>query len=113
MTQISSHILDTALGKPAAGVVVTLQQQHHDEWLMLGSANTDEDGRISDFTGVDEPLPGGTYRLTFYIGEYHERLGTRGFYPQADVTFEIEGGGQHYHVPLLVNPYGYSTYRGS
>jgi len=113
VTQISSHILDTALGQPAAEVVVTLQQQLQDDWLMLGSAATDADGRISDFTGTGEALPAGTYRLTFYIGDYHEQLGARGFYPQIDVTFEIGGDGQHYHVPLLVNPYGYSTYRGS
>lgn len=113
MTQISSHILDTALGRPAADVLVTLQQQRGDDWLMLGSTATDADGRVSDFTGVDDALPGGVYRLTFYIGDYQERLGTPGFYPQADVTFEIAGDGQHYHVPLLVNPFGYSTYRGS
>lgn len=113
MTQITSHILDTTLGLPAQKVFVTLMQQNDDDWLMLGSAVTNKDGRVPDFTGSDDALPEGAYKLTFYLAEYHAALSQKSFYPQVDVIFEIEGNGQHYHVPLLMNPYGYSTYRGS
>ena len=113
MTQITSHVLDTSRGEPAGDLLITLQRRHGDDWLMLGSASTDADGRVSDFTGSDEVLPGGVYRLTFYTGDYHERKGLDAFWPEVDVAFEIAGDGHHHHVPLLLNPFGYSTYRGS
>ncbi len=113
MTQITSHILDTSRGSPAAGVLITLMQQKDDDWLMLGSASTNEDGRVSDFTGFDKALPEGVYKLTFYLSDYYNKLSQQSFYPYVDVAFEIQGDGQHYHVPLLLNPFGYSTYRGS
>ena len=113
MTQITSHILDTSLGKPAQDVFITLLQQRDDDWFMLGSASTNEDGRVGDFIGSDDVLPAGIYKLTFYLSDYYERLSTASFYPYAEVAFEITGDGQHYHVPLLLNPFGYSTYRGS
>lgn len=113
MTQISSHILDTSRGVPAQGVLITLMQQVDDDWLMLGSDKTDKDGRVSDFTKTDEILAGGIYKLTFYLSDYYTALKQKTFYPHVDVAFDISGDGQHYHVPLLLNPYGYSTYRGS
>lgn len=113
MTQITSHILDTSTGSPAQGVLVTLLQQTGDDWLMLGSVETDADGRVSDFVGSDDVLPGGIYKLTFYLNEYFSKRDVESFYPYAEVAFEIAGDGQHYHVPLLLNPFGYSTYRGS
>lgn len=113
MTQITSHILDTSVGKPAAGVLITLLQQSGDNWLMLGSAATDDDGRVADFTGTDDALTAGIYKLTFYLSDYYAKQAQESFYPYVDVAFEISGDGQHYHVPLLLNPYGYSTYRGS
>jgi 5-hydroxyisourate hydrolase len=113
MTQITSHILDTSRGRPAEGVLVTLMQQQGDDWLMVGSASTDTDGRVADFAGEQDKLPGGIYKLTFYLSEYYERLQEDSFYPYVDVSFEIADDGQHYHVPLLLNPFGYSTYRGS
>lgn len=113
MTQITSHILDTSLGKPADGVLITLLQQQADDWVMLGSAPTDEDGRVSDFLGSNDVLTAGIYKLTFYLSDYYSRLATESFYPYAEVAFEVAGDGQHYHVPLLLNPFGYSTYRGS
>ncbi len=118
MTQITSHILDTSQGKPAADVSVSLMQQNDDGWLVLGSASTNDDGRISDFLGAEstkpnDTLPGGIYKLTFQLKGYFERSGIDAFYPYAEVVFQINGDGQHYHVPLLLNPYGYSTYRGS
>jgi len=113
MTQITSHILDTSLGKPAQGVSITLSQQQKDSWLVQGNGTTNADGRVTDFTGVVDPLPGGVYKLTFELADYYRALSQQTFYPYAEVVFQIEGDGQHYHVPLLLNPFGYSTYRGS
>jgi len=113
MTQITSHILDTSIGKPAEGVLITLLQQQGDDWLMLGSAETNADGRVGDFTQSSDILPAGFYKLTFYLSQYYEQTQRDSFYPHVDITFEIAGDGQHYHVPLLLNPFGYSTYRGS
>lgn len=113
MTQITSHILDTSRGSPASDVLITLMQQQQDDWLMLGTGSTNTDGRVADFTGEMDALPAGIYKLTFYLADYYKALSQQCFYPYVDVIFEIEGDGQHYHVPLLLNPFGYSTYRGS
>lgn len=113
MTQITSHILDTSLGCPAQGVVITLTQQQGENWITLGSAATNNDGRVSDFIGSDEVLVAGIYKLTFQLNDYYKKRNTASFYPYAEIAFEIAGDGQHYHVPLLLNPFGYSTYRGS
>jgi len=114
MTQITSHILDTSLGRPAANVAITLSQQiNNHDWELLGSAATNADGRVSDFLGTDNSLPAGIYKLTFQLSDYYAKLKCESFYPYAEVVFEIAGDGQHYHVPLLLNPFGYSTYRGS
>jgi len=113
MTQITSHILDTSRGRPAQGVLIQLTQQQDDSWVMLGSAKTNEDGRVSDFVGSDKVLAAGVYKLTFSLSDYYERLNIKSFYPYAEIAFIIDGDGQHYHVPLLLNPFGYSTYRGS
>jgi 5-hydroxyisourate hydrolase len=113
MTQITTHILDTSRGKPAEGVLITLMQQQGDDWFLLGSGATDEDGRVADFTGSVDLLQGVIYKLTFYLADYYTQISQKTVYPHVDVAFEIESGGQHYHVPLLLNPFGYSTYRGS
>ena len=113
MTQITSHILDTSRGLPAQGVLITLMQEQGDTWKTLGSASTNDDGRVSDFIGNSEVLAAGTYKLTFHLGDYYDRLNIDSFYPYAQIVFNIAGDGQHYHVPLLLNPFGYSTYRGS
>lgn len=80
---------------------------------MLGSGSTNADGRVSDFTGIADALPAGVYKLTFYLTDYYAKHKQASFYPHVDVAFEIAGDGQHYHVPLLLNPFGYTTYRGS
>ncbi len=113
MTQITSHILDTSRGLPAQGVLITLAQQQGDNWTKLGSVATNDDGRVIDFIGTNKVLSGGVYKLTFALSDYYKKLGIESFYPYADIVFEIAGDGQHYHVPLLLNPFGYSTYRGS
>ncbi len=113
MTQITSHILDTSIGKPAAGVAISLMQQNGDAWLELGKGVTNDDGRVGDFIGSDTVLAAGVYKLNFMLSDYYKKLNTDSFYPYAEVVFQISGDGQHYHVPLLLNPFGYSTYRGS
>lgn len=108
MATLSTHVLDTALGRPAEGVGIVLTAGGGEE---LGSGATDADGRLGS---IGPPtLPAGDYTLTFATGDYHAATGQKGFYPSAAVTFTVVDGDEHYHVPLLLNPYGYSTYRGS
>ena len=104
MSVITTHILDTAAGRPAPDVAVTLTDNNG---KIVGRGVTDRDGRIRDLVSGD--IPSGRYRLTFAVGEYFKGAS---FYPEVSVDFLIESG-QHYHVPLLISPFGYSTYRGS
>lgn len=112
MSGISTHVLDTARGRPAAGVAVELQRADGaGTWCPLGRGRTDDDGRLTGLL-AHAPAPG-RYRLCFDTGAYFAATGQTGFYPEVSVTFQITGEDGHYHVPLLLNPYGYSTYRGS
>src|ERR1700738_1770063 len=114
MSTLSTHVLDTSRGRPAAGVGVTLETLNPGEGLsQLGQAQTDEHGRGKAFVLGEPQLTAGTYRLVFAIGEYFGALNQQTFYPEAAVSFRLEGGSEHYHVPLLISPFGYSTYRGS
>ncbi len=113
MSQITSHILDTSLGKPAQGVPIELMQQVDNSWVSLGTGLTNADGRVSDLLVSESILAAGIYKLSFRLSDYYQQLNTDSFYPYAEVVFQIAGDGQHYHVPLLLNPFGYSTYRGS
>jgi 5-hydroxyisourate hydrolase len=104
MSTISTHVLDTSRGSPASGVAVSLEMQNADEsWTELSHAWTDTDGRVKPFFLVDRPVSDGTY---------FSSLSVACFYPQVTIVFNVDGS-QHYHVPLLISPYGYSTYRGS
>ena len=109
MMGITTHVLDTSLGKPAEGIRVKLQY----EGAVVGSGLTDGDGRVRELVSSGTPLQEGIYKLTFSVGEYFEATGRDAFYPEIVVNFRIEAGSQHYHVPLLLSPFGYSTYRGS
>jgi 5-hydroxyisourate hydrolase len=113
MSQITTHILDTALGSPAPGVPVTLSHRVSGEWVDVGSGRTNKDGRVADLCPEDTTLQPGTYRMHFAVSHYFDANNTSIFYPWAEVVFNIEGDGQHYHIPLLLSPFGYSTYRGS
>jgi 5-hydroxyisourate hydrolase len=114
MSTISTHILDTSRGAPASGVAVSLEMQNTDEsWGELSHAWTDEDGRVKPFFLLEEPLLAGTYRLVFDTDAYFSALNIDCFYPQVCVVFRVEEATQHYHVPLLISPFGYSTYRGT
>jgi 5-hydroxyisourate hydrolase len=108
---ITTHVLDTARGRPAAAVPVRLERAADDGWTEAGRAETDADGRARDL--LQAPLQAGRYRLTFDTGAYFAAAGVRGFYPEVSVVFEVADPGEHHHVPLLLNPFGYSTYRGS
>ena len=113
MSPITTHVLDTSLGQPAQGLKITLSQRDSQGgWVELASGVTNDDGRITDLLEPDQ-LISGVYQMFFDTGSYHLSLGVEGFYPEAVITFEIKNPGQHYHIPLLLNPYGYSTYRGS
>ncbi len=114
MSMITTHVLDTSIGRPAAGVPVRLEFQTADQaWKVLGQATTDADGRASHLLSADANPVAGTYRLTFDTSAYFKTQGKKGFYPEVAVVFSVHDPAQHYHVPLLLNPYGYSTYRGS
>jgi 5-hydroxyisourate hydrolase len=114
MSTISTHILDTAQGKPANGVAVYLESQNNDEsWEQLAHAWTDDEGRVKPFFLLEDPLPAGTYRLVFDTEAYFSALDLNCFYPQVCVVFAIGEEPQHYHIPLLISPFGYSTYRGT
>lgn len=108
MGTLSTHVLDTSIGRPAAGVAITLSTLDGQE---LGGGTTDADGRVKDIG--PETLEPGDYVLTFATGDYYRSAGQEGFYPTASIAFTVAPGEAHYHVPLLLNPYGYSTYRGS
>lgn len=110
---ITTHVLDTARGRPAEGVDVELEIAEGDGWRFLAGRRTDADGRILDLLPAPPGLEPGTYRLTFAVGAYEEGLGGEAFYPFVPVVFRVVDPGQHYHVPLLLSPFGYSTYRGS
>ena len=114
MSTISTHILDIGHGKPANGVHVDLAIRNDDEtWTYLAEAWTDEDGRVKPFFLVESHLDVGVYRLTFDIEGYSSENDSYCFYPQVSVVFEVDDATQHYHIPLLLSPFGYSTYRGS
>lgn len=109
---LTTHILDVSLGKPASGVAVRLHRLEGDVFLDLGGGLTDADGRLA---GLLPPggLVVGTYRLTFAVGDYFAASQRASFYPYVEVVFVVESVDQHHHVPLLLSPFGYSTYRGS
>ena len=108
---ITTHVLDTARGRPAAGVGVTLERQTAvDRWEPAGRGRTDDTGRLQ---ALADAAPPGAYRMVFETGTYFRAHGMPVFYPLVSIMFEVAGGEAHYHVPLLLSPFGYSTYRGS
>ena len=112
MNGLTTHVLDLALGRPAAGVRVALARHDGGVWQAVGERVTDADGRVRDFLG-GAALEPGRYLITFHTGEYFRARGEQSFHPEVPVTFEVGDPAQHYHVPLLLSAFGYSTYRGS
>lgn len=114
MSRISTHVLDTAKGKPAAGVPVRLERQDcSGKWSSLASLRTDQDGRCAQLLPDGLPLAEGVYRLTFDTATYFAASGLDGLYPSVEILFRARSGESHFHIPLLLSPNGYTTYRGS
>lgn len=109
---LSTHVLDTARGRPAAGVGVVCERRDGDVWRRVAAAVTDDDGRVADLVARGD-LAAGVHRLVFATGDWADARGEPGFWPEVIVTFHVTAPGEHHHVPLLYSPYGYSTYRGS
>lgn len=113
MISITSHILDTSRGRPAAGLAVTLSVRAGERWTELAQAHTGPDGRIPNMIPAQGPAaPGAVYRLSFAVEAYFAAQGIAPYYPVVDVVFQPQEDG-HHHVPLLLSPFGYTTYRGS
>jgi 5-hydroxyisourate hydrolase len=110
---LSTHVLDTARGRPAAGIPVILSAEGADGWKELSRGTTDADGRIAALLPANAPTaPGTTLQLRFELAAYFERSGTPAFYPHVEIVFALQDDA-HHHIPLLISPFGYSTYRGS
>jgi len=126
MSQITSHVLDTSRGKPAAGITISLFELNTScsnsgksdnngqaQWSLLAEGQTNSDGRVPALLAQDCILPAGNYRVHFAISDYFSALNEEAFYPYVDIVFNISGDGEHFHIPLLLTAFGYSTYRGS
>ena len=113
MSPITTHVLETTHGRPAAGMAVRLERDEGGNWVLLGEGETDADGRLRTLLAADTPLAAGTYRLQFETAAFYRRLGEATFYPRVTVEFTAAPGEAHYHVPLLLSPFGYTTYRGT
>jgi 5-hydroxyisourate hydrolase len=106
---VSTHVLDSVTGRPAVGVAVLLERRVGDDWQHVATDTTDADGRIGSLGGS----VAGWHRITFDTGAYFAARGVDTFYPQVTVVFDVADAEQHHHVPLLLSPFAYSTYRGS
>ncbi|CAN0055897.1 unnamed protein product [Ascophyllum nodosum] len=113
---ITSHALDTATGKPAQGLPLKLEQlrgEGGENWVTVGSSETNDDGRAPSLVAPGSVLERATYRVIFDTESYFRSTGAPCFYPEVTVVFRVDEPSQHYHIPLLISPFGYSTYRGS
>jgi 5-hydroxyisourate hydrolase len=114
MTTVSTHVLDTSLGVPGRGMRVTLERvDAHGDGEVIGAGVTDDDGRAKNLVGAGKTLNEGIYRLRFDTAAYFSRDGRESFFPDVSITFRVGAAAQHYHVPILLSPFGYTTYRGS
>ena len=113
MSAITTHILNISRGRPAAGVTVILEARRGDEFFELARGATDDDGRCRSLLPEGQRPEPGIYRLRFETGAYFAARSEAHFYPFVELAFKVEASDEHYHVPLLLSPYGYSTYRGS
>lgn len=109
---LSTHILDTSLGRPAAGIEILLEKHRGSEWRPLARGTTDNDGRCKTLIS-EHDMEATTYRLRFFVGSYFAAQKIAALYPHIDITFEVHDPGSHYHIPLLLTANGYTTYRGS
>jgi 5-hydroxyisourate hydrolase len=109
---ITTHVLDTSLGKPGKAIAVELERVDQGTWQLVGGGVTDDDGRLRTLT-PQGPVTPGTYRIRFQTGAYFTAQNVSGFFPVVEIQFTVADGAQHYHVPLLLSPFSFSTYRGS
>ena len=110
MSAITTHVLDTSRGQPAAGISVSIERQAAGgAWKQLGKGVTNSEGRLGSLLQEDDALTEGVYRLIFDTRSYSAEC----LYPEVAITFQVRDAGRHYHLPLLLSPYGYTTYRGS
>ena len=112
MSQITTHVLDTSIGKPGVDISIRLMNNVNGDWKTLAQGVTNADGRISDLLPSEKTIPAGNYKMVFNTGSYFEKKNIKTFYPSVEIMFTVTDE-SHYHVPLLINPFGYSTYRGS
>jgi 5-hydroxyisourate hydrolase len=110
---ISTHVLDTSTGRPAGAVPVSLELHDANGWQQVTSASTDVDGRVKEMWPSGRPPEAGVYRLTFATGAWFTRQGIHAFHPQVSVEFLVTDATQHHHIPLLLSPFGFTTYKGS
>jgi len=113
MSPITTHVLDISRGRPGSGIEVSLQIRSGHEWKNIGSGVTDANGRCNTLMAENGQIESGTYRLLFGVGAYFHAQHTETFYAEIPIVFEVLHPEAHYHVPLLISPFGYSTYRGS
>ncbi len=113
MSAITTHVLDLSRGRAADGVPVILKRREGTDWKEIGRGTTDKDGRLKSLMPDGEPLQPGTYLLRFDTEAYFKKARIVAFYPEVSVVFTVRLAGSHHHVPLLLSPFGYSTYRGS
>lgn len=113
MSWLTTHILNTARGEPASGLTVICEVDRDGQFQEVARGTSDTDGRLKSLFPNGEVATTGLYRLTFETGSYFRMLGERSLYPQVQILFQVELGGGHYHIPLLISPFGYTTYRGS
>ena len=114
MSRISTHVLDTTKGKPASGVPVRLERQDSSgKWAPVGSAQTDQDGRCAQLLPEGATVTEGVYRLSFDTASYFAKSNVDGLYPSVEILFRIKSAESQFHIPLLLSPNGYTTYRGS
>ena len=112
MSRITTHVLDTSRGRPAADLKIELHKKSGEEWKFIGAGLTDNNGRCNNLL-EDALVETGTYRLMFHAGAYFKAQQVASFYSEISVVFEVGEPGAHYHLPLLISPFAYSTYRGS
>jgi 5-hydroxyisourate hydrolase len=110
---LSVHVLNLVSGTPSPGIEVTLERHQGADWQPLAQGTTNEQGRISELFPAGSTLTAGQYRVVFKTGDYYKRLHQDTFFPEVPVIFDVKQTDQHYHIPLLLSPYGFSTYRGS
>lgn len=112
MSQITTHVLDTSIGKPGVDISIKLMSFENENWKIIAQGVTNNDGRIGDLLPSEKTIPRGNYKMIFETGDYFQKQNIKTFYPSVEIMFTVTDE-SHYHVPLLINPFGYSTYRGS